>query len=335
MNVKGGKKLVCLGIESTAHTFSVGVVDSEGNILSESKSMFKPEPGKGMVPREAADHHVENATDLISAALKDAGLKMTDIDFFVFAQGPGLPPCLRVGAAVIRYLSIKYNKQLVGVNHPVGHIEIGKLTAESNDPVVLYLSGGNTQVISYAEGLYRIFGETVDIPVGNAFDVVARKLKLKSPGGPEVERLAKSGRYFELPYSVKGMDISFSGIVTEAKKKIKEGAVPEDVCHSLQEVCFAMLTEVTERALAHTGKDEVLLVGGVAANKRLQQMLRTMCDERGASLHVVEMKYAGDNGAMIAWTGMLMHKAGQNTKLGDSGIRQKWRTDGAEITWIG
>jgi N6-L-threonylcarbamoyladenine synthase/protein kinase Bud32 len=207
------------------------------------------------------------------------------------------------------------------------------LVAGSKDPVVLYLSGGNTQVISFAEGLYRIFGETEDVPVGNAFDVVARRLRLKSPGGPEIERLAVKGKYVELPYVVKGMDVSFSGIITDATKKIESGVSPEDISHSLQEVCFAMLTEVTERALAHTEKKEVLLVGGVAANKRLQKMLNDMCEDRGAEVFVCDMKYAGDNGTMIAWNGMISHLAGNKTKVEGSSVIQKWRTDEAEVDW--
>ena len=327
-------RAVCLGIESTAHTFSVGIVDWNGSILSEATSMFRPEPGKGMIPREAAEHHIEKGIEVIKSALEGGGLKMGDIGLIAFAQGPGLPPCLRIGSAIARYLSLKLEVPLVGVNHPVGHLEIGRLNAGSKDPVFLYLSGGNTQVISYSEGFYRIFGETVDVPIGNALDVIARELKLKSPGGPEIERLAKSGTYVELPYGVKGMDMSFSGIVTEAKRKIKSGVPAEDISHSMQETCFAMLTEVTERALAHTGKEEVLLVGGVAANKRLQEMLRTMCEERGAKLYVVEMKYAGDNGVMIAWTGMLRHLSGGKTDIGKSGIIQKWRTDDVRIPWM-
>lgn len=327
-------KLICLGIESTAHTFGIGIVDENGAILADERMMYRPEKGKGILPRDASEHHTRNASAVVESALERAKVKLNNVNLIAFSQGPGLPPCLHVGAAVARYLSILNSAELIGVNHPVAHIEIGRLTTGSKDPVVLYLSGGNTQVISFAESRYRIFGETQDIAVGNAFDTVARELNLESPGGPEIERLAVNGKYIELPYSVKGMDLSFSGIVTEAAKKIKNGAKPEDVCHSLQETCFAMLGEVTERALAHTGKDEVLLVGGVAANKRLQTMLRTMCKDRGAKLAVVDIKYAGDNGTMIAWAGMLAHKSGQKTSLESSKVKQKWKTDEPEIAWI-
>lgn len=296
--------------------------------------IYRPEMGKGILPRDASEHHTKNASSVIKSALENAKINLADVKLIAFSQGPGLPPCLHVGASIARYLSVSKNIDLIGVNHPVAHIEIGRLTAGSKDPVVLYLSGGNTQVISFAEGRYRIFGETQDLAVGNVFDIVARELQLKSPGGPEIEKMAVNGMYIELPYSVKGMDLSFSGIVTEAVKNIKSGAKAEDVCYSLQETCFAMLTEVTERAQAHTGKNEVLLVGGVAANKRLQDMLRIMCEERGAKLFVVDKKYSGDNGTMIAWAGMLAYKSGQKTSLEKSRIKQKWKTDEAKITWL-
>jgi len=326
--------MICLGIESTAHTFGVGVVDEWGSILADERMMYRPEKGKGILPRDASEHHTKIAANVIKAALERAKIKLSAIKLIAFAQGPGLSPCLHVGASIARYLSLSVPADLIGVNHPVAHIEIGQLTAGSKDPVVLYLSGGNTQVISFAEGRYRIFGETQDIAIGNALDTVARELRLKSPGGPEIERVAAGGEYIELPYSVKGMDLSFSGIVTEAVRKIRGGAQPEDVCYSMQETCFAMLVEVTERALAHTEKNEVLLVGGVAANKRLQEMLRVMCKERDAKLMVVDIKYSGDNGTMIAWAGALAHKSGQKTSLKNSKVKQKWKTDETEITWL-
>jgi glycoprotease/Kae1 family metallohydrolase len=228
-------------------------------------------------------------------------------------------------------LALKYDKPLIPVNHCVAHIEIGKLTTQSNDPVVLYLSGGNTQVIAYTEGRYRVFGETQDIPIGNALDSLARGLNIEMPGGPKIESLAKNGKYFELPYVVKGMDLSFSGLVTEAVKKYKQGIKAEDIAYSFQETCFAMLIEVTERAVAHTDKEEVLLVGGVAANKRLQEMIKIMCEEREAKFFVVPQEYAGDCGVNIAWTGILAHQKVYNISVEDSQIKQKWRID--EVEW--
>ena len=171
----------------------------------------------------------------------------------------------------------------------------------------------------------------MDIAIGNAIDTFARAAKLKHPGGPKVEELAKKGKYIEMPYVVKGMDLSFTGLVTNAVNKLKTHKL-EDICFSLQENCFAMLTEVVERAVAHTEKEEVLLTGGVAANKRLQEMLTIMCKERGAKFYVVPKEYSGDNGVMIAWNGLVAYNSGQRTE--NTKIKQKWRTDEVDVTWI-
>jgi universal protein Kae1 len=327
-------ELISLGIESTAHTFGVGIVTEEGRILANESDMHVPKKGAGIIPREAAEHHTQLASSLIKRALEKAKLNLKDIGIISVALGPGLPPCLNTGATISRYLSLITRKPLIPVNHSIAHIEIGKLTTGAKDPVVVYLSGGNTQIIAYASGKYRIFGETEDIPVGNAIDNLARELGLKTPGGPEVERAAAGGKYVDLPYVVKGMDLSFTGITTEAIKKFKHGISVKDICFSFQETVFAMLVEVAERAVAHTGKSELLLVGGVAANKKLQEMFKIMCDERGAKLFCVPAEYAGDNGAMIAWTGILEYKSGNKTGVKESKVRQKWRTDEAQIKWL-
>ena len=319
--------MICLGIESTAHTFGAGIVRDK-EILSNEKSMYVPKEGSGIIPRDAAQHHVENSSLVLKSCLENAKLKMDDINVIAFSQGPGLPQCLRVGAVFSRALALKYKKPLIGVNHCIAHIEVGKIFTKSKDPVVLYLSGGNTQVIAFAEWKYRVFGETEDVPIGNALDMLARSFGLSMPGGLHIEELAKGGKYVELPYVVKGMNLSFSGLTTEAIRRYKRGAKKEDIAYSFQETCFAMLTEVTERAMAHTDKEEVLLVGGVAANKRLQEMLRTMCDERGAKFFVVPREYSGDNGSMIAVSGILHNKP---IPVENSSIRQKWRVDEVEI----
>lgn len=326
--------MIALAIESTAHTFGVAVTDENGNALSNVKDMFKPEIGKGFTPAELADHHFNVSNDILQKALKDAGMSASDVDLIAFSQGMGIPNSLKVGAALARYLSLKYDKPLVGVNHGIGHIEIGRLKSGSTDPVIVYLSGGNSQVLSYVDGKYRIFGETQDIPVGNALDVLARQMGLPMPGGPEIEKIAKEGRFVELPYAVKGMDMSFTGILTAAARQLENGAKGEDISYSMQEVCFSMLVEVTERALAHTNKNEVLLVGGVAANKRLQEMMELMCEDRGAKFKVVPGIFSGDNGMMIGYTGILSYKTGSCTSVEESRIKQNWRTEDVEIKWI-
>lgn len=327
-----------LGIESTADDFSVGVATFNGQILANMSDSYVPEEG-GIHPREAARHHAEVANRVLEAALFKASLKPKDLTIISFAQGPGLGPCLRTGATVARALSSYLGIPLVGVNHSIGHIEIGKLKTGVVDPVTLYASGGNTMVTAFACGRYRVFGETLDIAVGNCLDVFARAAGLKPkkgvPLGAAIEKLATEGKdLVALPYVVKGMDFSLSGLLTAANSALKKGAKLEDVCYSLQETAFSMVSEVTERALAHTEKREVLLTGGVAANKRLQGMLYIIAKEHDARFCVVPQEYATDNGAMIAWTGVLSYNHGLVTPIEESHVKLKWRVEKVDVPWV-
>lgn len=312
-----------LGIEGTAWNLSAAIFDRD--LISLVSRPYSPAQG-GIHPREAAQHHASVMKDLISSILKDPD-KITGI---AFSQGPGLGPCLRTVATAARSLALALDVPLVGVNHCVAHVEIGCFATGCRDPIVLYASGANTQVIGYLNDRYRIFGETLDIGIGNALDKFARSKNLPHPGGPIIEKQAKLGKYIELPYTVKGMDLAFSGLVSAAKDS-KE-TLP-DVCYSLQETAFAMCVEVTERAMSLAGKNEVLLVGGVGANRRLQEMLRVMCEERGAQFFVPEQKYLGDNGAMIAYTGKLMLESGLSLPIESSQIKPSFRSDDVEVTW--
>jgi universal protein Kae1 len=329
--------MICLGIESTAHTFGVGIMDDK-KVLANARDMFVPAQG-GINPIDAKNHHEKVKMDVLEKALNEAGISLSDIDLFAYSAGPGLPPCLKTGALFAS--QIAGNKPIIEINHCVAHIEIGRLLTNAKDPIVVYVSGGNTQIIGYAAGRYRVFGETMDIPIGNAIDVFIRETyginrKAESFGGPILEKLAEGGKYIELPYVVKGMDLSFSGIMTSAIQKYnkaKDKNIIHDLCFSFQETCYAMLTEVTERALAHTGKREVLLVGGVAASQRFREMIGKMCDERRATSYVVPKDYSGDQGAMIAWAGMLAHKHGQPA-IKNPDFNPVWRTDQVEVNWI-
>ncbi len=324
--------MITLGIESTAHTFGVGIV-RDGEIIANTKSMYSPEKG-GIHPGEASEHHYANAVNTIKNALQNANLEKEEIDSIAFSQGPGIPQCLQIGGVAARSLSVSLGIPLVGVNHCVAHIEIGKKEANLDDPVTLYVAGGNSQVIGSAGGKYRVFGETLDIAIGNALDKVARKLGIPHPGGPEIEKLAEKGdKFIELPYVVKGMDFSYSGLVTKVQRELNKHE-KEDLCYSFQEHAFAMLVEATERAMAHLGKDEVLLTGGVAANKRLNEMLEIMAEDRGAVARKSPMKYCMDNGAMIAYTGQKLLKSGEKTKFENSETRPDWRTEQVDIPWL-
>lgn len=326
--------MLILGIECTAHTFGCGIASSSGDILANVNDEYIP-PSGGIHPREAARHHSNVAPSIIRRAFEESGVSVEDVDGIAVSLGPGLGPCLRTGATVARALSIYLDKPLIPVNHCVAHIEIGKLTCKLRDPLIVYVSGGNTIIAAYVEGRYRVFGETMDIALGNCLDVFARRAGLPHPGGPYVEKLAMKGRQFiELPYVVKGQDVSFSGLLTAALRRLDEGFRLEDLCYSLQETAFSMVCEVAARAIAHTRKRELLLTGGVAANKRLQEMLSEVAGEHDAIFRVVPLEYARDNGAMIAWTGTLCLKHNIVLQVEESFVKPRWRLDQVEVPWM-
>jgi len=329
------KNTFILGIEGTAWNLSAAIVN-ETEIIVEITETYKPQIG-GIHPREAAQHHAKYVASVIKRLLTKAtekGIKPSYIDGIAFSQGPGLGPCLRTVATAARMLSLSLGVPLIGVNHCIAHIEIGIWKTLTKDPVILYVSGANSQVISYMGGRYRILGETLDIGLGNAFDKFARGAGLQHPGGPKIEAYAKNAtKYIPLPYVVKGMDLSFSGLSTASSEALKTTPL-EDVCYSYQETAFAMVVEVVERALAHTGKKEVLLAGGVGANTRLREMLNEMCKARNAKFYVPDKCFMGDNGTMIAYTGLLMYKAGNTLTLENSRVNPSFRTDDVNVIWI-
>ncbi|MHA1287008.1 MAG: bifunctional N(6)-L-threonylcarbamoyladenine synthase/serine/threonine protein kinase [Candidatus Thorarchaeota archaeon] len=325
--------LFCLGLEGTAHSFGAGIVTDIGDVLSNEWDMLRPEQG-GIHPREASRHHSDLGPGIINSALEKAGISYSDIDLIAFSRGPGLGPCLRTTATIARTMALKLDVPLVDVNHCVAHIEIGCLESSFTDPVTVYVSGGNSQVIALAGGRFRTFGETLDIAIGNMLDVLGRELGMGFPAGPVVEKLAKEGNnYHNLPYSVKGMDLSYSGMLTAAKKLFSKGVPIPDICFSVQETAFGMLAEIAERAIAHTKKEELLLTGGVARNNRLTEILEGVSERHDAKFHRVTPSLAGDQGAMIAWNGILQFKAGRTIGISDSQVLPKWRTDEQDIIW--
>jgi N6-L-threonylcarbamoyladenine synthase len=327
-------KQYVVGIESTAHTFSVSVVSSRGEIISNAKSVYVPPGGSGIHPFEASQSHLKAAASVVREALKASPVAPSELSAVCYSMGPGLGPCLRVGAVVARTLAASLKKPLVPVNHAVGHIELGCLLTGAIDPVVLLVSGGHTMVIAFSGSRWRVIGETLDLTLGQLLDQFGRHAGLSSPCGAAIEKAAsKSSRYLKLPYSVKGDDVSFSGMLTASKTMVDGGASFSDVSYSIQETAFAMVTEVTERALAFTGKEEVMIVGGVAANRRLAGMMKTMARRHSARMRLTPIGYSGDCGAQIAWTGWLAHDAGIRVPVEESVVRQSWRLDSVEIPW--
>ena len=326
--------MYCLGIESTAHTFGASVVTDQGEILSDVREVYASKPGTGIHPREAADHHSEVAAKVISSALSDGRVAGGELDGVAVALGPGLGPCLRVGATVARAIASCFGKPLVPVNHAIGHIEIGTLTTGARDPLVVLVSGGHTAILAFSGGNWRVFGETEDITIGNLYDMFAREIDLPSPAGPQIENLAsKSTNFLPLPYVVKGNDVSYSGLLTASLAKLRSGASLADVCYSMQEVSCSMLTEAVERSLAYTRKKEVLLTGGVAANSTLQKKLAEMAVLHDAAPKVVQRQYTGDCGAQIAWAGMLALRAGETAEIENTRVRPRWRLEDVKISW--
>lgn len=315
-------------------TFGAGIVTSSGKVLSNVKDSYVTEQG-GIHPNEAKEHHLKVADEVVLGAIDEAKIKIEDIDIISFSQGPGLAPCLVVGMEKAKQLSKKLKKPLVGVNHCIAHLSIGELLTKCKDTVLLYVSGANTQVIAYEAGKYRIFGETLDNGCGNFLDAFARYLGLGFPGGPKIYEMALKGKNFvELPYVVKGMDVSFGGILTNLKQKMDSKKYKkEDLAFSCQETVFSMLIEVAERAMAHCGKKELLLGGGVCCNKRLQEMAKIMCKERRASCFIPENQFLVDNAAMISWQGILQRKE-TTRKIENIDIKPYERTDGIKVDWL-
>jgi N6-L-threonylcarbamoyladenine synthase len=408
--------IVVLGIEGSANKVGVGIVQysyttNQYHILANPRKTFIPPTGCGFLPKETALHHQHHIVPLIRTALAEAFPKkggddpldsaasdpVHNIAAVAYTKGPGMGGPLQSCAIAARTVATLWNVPLVGVNHCVGHIEMGRLCCATTNPVVLYVSGGNTQVLAYASNQqrYTIFGETIDIAIGNCFDRFARCISLSNDPSPgyNIEQAAKSyvAAYesigevppliIDLPYTVKGMDVNFSGILTTIEQIAKQAMKTDEEldhdsvivvgdhvtttkqagwCYALQETIFAMIIEITERALAHLSltSNDVLIVGGVGCNERLQQMMSQMIEDRiythprqrngsdnyaiGDDIHDttirgkvcgMDHRYCIDNGAMIAQVGLLSLQYGHITEMKDSWCTQRYRTDQSPIVW--
>ena len=335
-----------LGIEGTAWAASAAIFGtddrsspSDDHVFIETDA-YQPESG-GIHPREAAEHMGEAIPEVVETAIAHAHERAGNpgegapVDAVAFSRGPGLGPCLRIVGTAARAVAQRFDVPLVGVNHMVAHLEVGRHRSGFDSPVCLNASGANAHVLGYRNGRYRVLGETMDTGVGNAIDKFTRHIGWQHPGGPKVEQHAREGAYHPLPYVVKGMDFSFSGITSAAKQAVDDGVPVDDVCRGLEEHIFGMLTEVSERALSLTGADELVLGGGVGQNDRLQGMLGAMCEQRDASFFAPEDRFLRDNAGMIALLGAKMYAAGDTLKLADSGIDSNFRPDEVPVTWRG
>ncbi len=323
--------MAVLGIESSAHTFGAGVTE-RGKILANCKSMYKI-GGIGMIPMKVADFHARNARKVIQDAITKSCICEGDIEAIGYTKGPGLGPCLRVGQLSAKTLADSVGAPLFPVNHCIGHIEITRQSFGMKDPLVLYVSGGNSQILAIAEEPfrhYKVYGETLDIGVGNMLDNFARAAGLVPAWGSKVAEVAKGGSYIRMPYTVKGMDFAFTGILTHSIKALSGSGV-SDVAYSLQETSFAMLCEATERALMLSGKMELLACGGVAQSSRLKAMLGAMARAHGVRFGAAPDEFNADNGAMIAVVAEEMLRSGSEPE--PPAIDQRSRPDAVRITW--
>lgn len=358
----GQKSYIALGLEGSANKIGVGVIrhhvgDLSANpaeVLANVRDTYVTPPGEGFLPRDTARHHRNWVVRIIKRALADSGVKGSEIDCICFTQGPGMGAPLQSVVVAARTLAQLWQKPLVGVNHCVGHIEMGREITGAQNPVVLYVSGGNTQVIAYSRQRYRIFGETLDIAIGNCLDRFARTLRIPNEPAPgyNIEQLAKKGKHLVLlPYTVKGMDLSMSGILAHIdgiakdmfsnnkNKKLvdEESGEPitmEDLCFLLQETLYSMLVEITERAMAHVQSNQVLIVGGVGSNERLQEMMALMVkDRKNGAVFATDERFCIDNGIMIAHAGLLAYRVGQTNELKNTVCTQRFRTDEVFVEW--
>ncbi|MGC8478949.1 MAG: KEOPS complex N(6)-L-threonylcarbamoyladenine synthase Kae1 [Candidatus Micrarchaeia archaeon] len=327
--------MITIGIESSAHTFGVGIVE-DGRIIANVKSMY-PISNKGIIPMKVADFHQKHAAKMIRKAMEEAGINASEIDAVGYTKGPGIGPCLRIGQLSAIALATSIGKPVYPVNHAVGHIEITKHIYGINDPLVLYVSGGNSQILGIEMKPYphyHVYGETFDIGVGNMLDSFAREAGLNPAWGSTVAKVAENGKYVKMPYTVKGMDFTFTGLLTNAVSQLKEGKSTEDVAFSLQETAFSMLCEATERALMLTQKKELIACGGVAQSERLDQMLKLVASSHRKKFYVAPNEFNADNGAMIAVVAEKMHKNRENISIEKPTINQRYRIDSFKLAWI-
>ncbi len=326
---------LCLGIESTAHTFGASIVDSKDRIITNVNSSYRPPAGIGIHPRKASEHHAKVSYQIVQQALMDSGQTNLAPDIVAYAAGPGLGPCLRIGATLARAIAGYLAIPLVAVHHGVAHLDLAMAISNAHDPLAVLVSGGHTAILVHVGRRWLFYGETQDITLGNLLDMFAREAKLPSPGGVSVENQAEGAEtLLPLPYTVKGNDVAYSGLLTAAVRLLKLGKDIRDVCYSIQEVGFSMLAETVERSLVQTRKSEVLLAGGVAANKRLRDMIDHVAKDHRATFHPVSLSFSGDCGAQIAYSGQYAYAAGKTVEIPQSFVNPRWRLDEVEVPWI-
>ena len=318
-----------LGIETSCDETSVAIVENGTTILSNivSSQMDIHKRFGGVVPEVASRHHVEQITAIIEEALEAAKLTIHDIDAIAVTNGPGLVGALLIGVAAAKALSFAHQLPLIGVHHIAGHIYANRLVEEFKFPTLtLVVSGGHTELVLMREhGKYEILGETRDDAAGEAYDKVARALKLPYPGGPHIDRLAQEGKVtIDFPRSwlePDSYDFSFSGLKSSVLNHLHnaeqrgEELLVENVAASFQESVVEVLVTKTIKAAQAYDVKQVLLAGGVAANKALRSRLQEACEQQGLPLIIPPLSLCTDNAAMIASAGFISWKKGKRDNM--------------------
>ena len=314
-----------LGIESSCDETGIAVYDSDsGQIWQRLYSQIeKHREYGGVVPELASRDHVVKAAPMLSEILQEVGSN-DDIDAITYTRGPGLIGALMVGANLARGLAWALDKPVLGVHHMEGHLLAPMLAEEKPELpfVALLVSGGHTMLVDVqAIGDYRILGETLDDAVGEAFDKTAKLLGLPYPGGPELAALADSVSHsrFEFPRPMvnrPGLAFSFSGLKTAALTMVRKHEPLDDdsraaIAHAFQSAVVDTLRIKCHRALAETGYQNLVVAGGVGANRQLRETLEQFTSAHDARVYFPTLEYCTDNGAMIAYAGALRVLAGQ------------------------
>jgi N6-L-threonylcarbamoyladenine synthase len=315
-----------LGIETSCDETGVAVYDTDRGLLAHalySQIALHAEYG-GVVPELASRDHVRKLLPLARQTLAEAGLAVGDLDGVAYTAGPGLVGALMVGAAAGRALAWALDVPAIGVHHMEGHLLAPLLEDPGLKPpfVALLVSGGHTQLVEVAAiGDYRLLGETLDDAAGEAFDKTAKLMGLPYPGGPELARLAESGRpgvfKFSRPMTDRpGLDFSFSGLKTQVLLAWQASdRTPEtraDIARGFEDAVVETLAIKCDRALQQTGARTLVVAGGVGANTRLRARLQALAAKRGARVCFPRPAFCTDNGAMIAFAGALRLMAGQH-----------------------
>ncbi|MEA1062397.1 tRNA (adenosine(37)-N6)-threonylcarbamoyltransferase complex transferase subunit TsaD [Apirhabdus apintestini] len=326
-----------LGIETSCDETGIAIYDDNAGLLANqlySQIKLHADYG-GVVPELASRDHVRKTVPLIQAALKEANLQANDIDAVAYTAGPGLVGALLVGATIGRSLAFAWDVPAVPVHHMEGHLLAPML--EPQPPafpfVALLVSGGHTQLISVTGiGQYALLGESIDDAAGEAFDKTAKLLGLDYPGGPRLSQMAAQGvpgRFtFPRPMTDRpGLDLSFSGLKTFAANTIRDsGEDPQaraDIARAFEDAVVDTLMIKCRRALEQTGFSRLVVAGGVSANRTLRERLAQMMAKRRGEVFYARPEFCTDNGAMIAYAGLIRLKAGNVSGL-EVSVRPRW-----------